>query len=204
MSAEYLSAEYRASNLSGNIIDIGCNVGDFVEWCLRFSKVNKILAFDIDNEHITNCKLRFGDNEKVTFSQSAVYHTSGDKIMAAKYSNFDKDNTGLGTLYTNSSIMMEVITIKLDDIIESLGSVDFLKIDCEGAEYDILYNSKSLNKVNRISGEFHTGYGSFPDKNNISALSRHLFSNGFDVEFSSAKWAPSGNRGNFWATKRNA
>jgi len=49
--------------------------------------------------------------------------------------------------------------ISLDDLISQnhIPSIELLKIDCEGAEFDILYNSKSFKEgvVKNIVGEFH-------------------------------------------------
>ena len=38
------------------------------------------------------------------------------------------------------------------------GRLDLLKIDCEGAEYDILADAEALADVGLIVGEYHTGY----------------------------------------------
>ena len=49
-----------------------------------------------------------------------------------------------------------VETIGLDDILKPLDTVAFLKVDCEGSEYAILYTSKLLaTKVKRIVCETH-------------------------------------------------
>lgn len=45
----------------------------------------------------------------------------------------------------------------LDHIFDSLGigKCKLLKIDCEGSEYEILFSTHSLSKVEYLSGEFH-------------------------------------------------
>ena len=50
-----------------------------------------------------------------------------------------------------------VKSTKLDDFIASLGfpKIKLLKIDCEGAEYEILKGSSLLYMVEHLSGEFH-------------------------------------------------
>jgi len=52
-----------------------------------------------------------------------------------------------------------VETIALKDFFDGNGisKVDFLKIDCEGAEYEILYNCPQdvLRKIGKISMEYH-------------------------------------------------
>ena len=66
-------------------------------------------------------------------------------------------------------------TISLDDIFKkfNIKKVKLLKIDCEGAEFDILYNSKQLQagNIEYIVGEVH----SFDDKkNNKKSLLEYL------------------------------
>lgn len=75
-----------------------------------------------------------------------------------------------------------VDTISLSDLFEEYGieRIDFLKIDCEGAEYDILYGSadKAIEKVQKISMEYHD----LDDRNrNAKALSEFLAHKGFKV-----------------------
>ena len=47
----------------------------------------------------------------------------------------------------------------MDKIIDDnfIDEIELLKIDCEGAEYDILYNSSNIKKniVKNMVGEFH-------------------------------------------------
>jgi hypothetical protein len=45
----------------------------------------------------------------------------------------------------------------LDDLLDkhNIGKVDILKIDVEGAEYEILAASRSLDRVSRIVLEYH-------------------------------------------------
>ena len=52
---------------------------------------------------------------------------------------------------------VETTVLGLDDLWEKCGldRVKLFKIDVEGAEYDILYNSTVLNKVDFFTGEFH-------------------------------------------------
>jgi hypothetical protein len=54
---------------------------------------------------------------------------------------------------------VEVECCTLGDIFErfSLKKIDYLKMDCEGAEYEILENATSLlRRIRRISMETHT------------------------------------------------
>jgi len=69
------------------------------------------------------------------------------------------ENLKFSNQYGINQNFSEVECDYFDNIIEkfNIAKVELLKIDCEGAEYDILYNSKALenNKIKNIVGEFH-------------------------------------------------
>ena len=56
-------------------------------------------------------------------------------------------------------VRKKINAITLQDIFEKhrLEKIDFLKMDCEGAEYEIIMNAPSsiLNKIQKISTEIH-------------------------------------------------
>ena len=77
---------------------------------------------------------------------------------------------------------MEVAGLSLDDLIErlELERVDFMKMDCEGAEYPALLHCRpqTLSKIQTIALEFHDlrSAGFAPDD-----LARHLRQHGFTI-----------------------
>lgn len=82
---------------------------------------------------------------------------------------------------------------------ESIPRCDLLKIDCEGSEYEIFYlsSSETLNKIERIVGEFHPRD---QNKNNGRALCDFLETKDFDVTYFEMF---SNETGIFRATKKN-
>ena len=50
-----------------------------------------------------------------------------------------------------------VETISLEDIIKEHGEIDYMKVDCEGCEWDLLYG-KDLSKIKMIVTEIHPMY----------------------------------------------
>lgn len=65
---------------------------------------------------------------------------------------------------------MEVDCVPLKEVLSQIGKCDFLKIDCEGAEHEILFNTlvEYLGRVNRISGECHNPAGFTLEHKNCS------------------------------------
>ena len=61
----------------------------------------------------------------------------------------------MGTVSKEGKI--EVQAISLDEIVERYGEIELLKMDIEGAEYDVIFNARtdSLRMIKRLVGEIH-------------------------------------------------
>jgi FkbM family methyltransferase len=61
------------------------------------------------------------------------------------------------TFNPENHIEIQVKVFGLDEIFEKfkIRKCKLMKMDCEGAEYEALYNSKVLDKVEFFAGEFH-------------------------------------------------
>ncbi len=145
------------------VIDIGANIGMVsIYIALKFPFL-KIYAFEPAkgnyNNFIKNLKLHNVTN--VVVENKAV--TKDGRIVELMY---DAVNTGTSTTtkdmhkahaLKNISSIEEVQSITLDEIFEkySLKRCKLLKIDCEGAEYEILYNTKVLGSIENMRGEVH-------------------------------------------------
>ena len=104
---------------------------------------------------------------------------------------FDEKHTGGHSVYKEkvmkcgaekmSEISVECITS--EDVFDENGikNCDFCKIDCEGAEFDILLNTPEdiLQKVKVFTIEFHEFGG-----HNVNELVNLFEENNFQVEFS--------------------
>jgi FkbM family methyltransferase len=101
--------------------------------------------------------------------------TSDNQVVASAFSNFDERN--------NSRI--SVPCISLTDIIQqnNFAGVDLLKIDCEGSEYDIIYNTDRtlVQRIKMMVAEVHD---LDDDQNNMAAFGAYLKSLGYSVKHS--------------------
>jgi FkbM family methyltransferase len=166
------------------VIDIGANVGFFTlisDFKLRNPSIysfepiqrnfimlrDNLEALDKSRIHIVNKAVSNHDKEIIlTFDDKQDITTSA--------SIFNKEETHGGE---------KVISTTLPLIIDEfrLSKIDLLKLDCEGAEYGIFYDSPKqlFDRVNCISLETHAG----KEKNeNTVALAAYLKDLGFDVK----------------------
>lgn len=138
------------------IVDIGGGIGDFAVLAAQTddSSVQVYEPFEESRRLLReNLKLNSADNV-ICYPEAVgagfglgqmdtspphpvMYHTVGETISAAK----------------------EVATIPLCEVIRRSGKdrIDFMKVDCEGAEYDIFFNADdaSLASISRICMEYH-------------------------------------------------
>lgn len=187
----FMEDVYNADNLisklptSPVIIDIGANAGFFN--VLLFSKLKnaRVLAYEPLPSNISRFRKTIEQNnlsEKIQLEQVAVTgipiamlelfteKTTDNSVIASVFSDFDERNTQ----------KLEVPAKSLTAIINenNLDHVDLMKLDCEGSEYDILYNTPVtiLNRINMIIVEVHE---IDDNKNNLDSLTAFLQSCGY-------------------------
>lgn len=136
-------------------VDIGANVGLFTEYCLDrgfkralCAEPNPGAAREFRSMHL--------ENPNVNLQEIAV---TGDGLDIKL--SFDPHNTLISSVSKNvgqNEILVKSKT--LGDFISELEFIDLLKIDIEGAEYDLISKTPNevLSKVGRIIMEFHDNY----------------------------------------------
>ena len=154
------------------IIDAGANVGQFINRIREFTKA-KILAIE---PSVRNCEIIKARNFKnVEIIEKAIVGAHSGPVVFTEYSGMKKDDgyhryhqwaNVLGnhknrfendlTVTTNE---YEVEATTLSALIDDYGiqSIDYLKMDLEGAEYGIFENldHDTASKIRQLSLEFH-------------------------------------------------
>lgn len=151
------------------VVDIGAHIGDFS----IFSCINgasKVIAIEPDlTSYEDLCKNI--SNNKIKCILPVNIAVSDAKGNASFYIN---ENNGGNSFYKikKDSLKITVKTISLDDIFIKfkIKNIDFLKIDCEGAEGLIIKNTKLITwkNISKIALEYH---------NNVSIIDNHKIEN---------------------------
>ena len=161
------------------VIDIGGNIGMVSILLAKKYPFIKIYAFEPVYENWKNFKrnIKINNVNNIKLFNLAVAGSSG----FAKIEYYFNMN-GCSSLIKNlssqwrkeiSTTRNTVKTITLDDILLrfKIDKCKLLKIDCEGSEFEIFYNSKLLNKIEYVTGETH----SYDNKrNNRESLLKYL------------------------------
>jgi len=150
--------DYGNVKAGSTVLDIGANIGVFSLYA-AFSGANKITAFEPSESsfHILQQNIKQNHLESVvSINRNAVVG------IPKKHVKFPKESNVLNTILPDSSDAAEydlVEAISFSKIINDLGNIDLLKIDCEGGEYEIFLNTVAddIKKVDEIRMEYHIG-----------------------------------------------
>ena len=142
-------------------VDIGANVGGF---CISNSHLfDNIYAFEPykKNIELITLGLETMNIENVTVFPQAVHSKDGE-VLSLKSPNLDC--SGDITCVSQEGLIdvgETCITVTLEKIMSELkiDKIDYLKMDCEGSEYDILENFDNLDKVDVLCLEIHGTHG---------------------------------------------
>lgn len=141
--------KFHAKKKNPIIIDCGSNVGVSVAYFYQLYRDSAIYAFEADpniyqylqqniqRNHINNV---IAHNKAVWINNDGIY--------------FASDGADGGSINDNADMKLESIWLK--EFIESFEMIDFLKIDIEGAENQVIVDCKdSLHNVQNIFIEYH-------------------------------------------------
>lgn len=172
----------------GAIIDLGANVGFFTLFSAYKFPNCQVLSFEPfpRNFGILNENIRRNQLRNCSSFQCAVSNKSGEVVFGI---NSERENPTDPKICDDRSVaedneaFFRVPCLTLNDVIEqnNIDKIAMLKIDIEGAEYDVLYSlsDKNLRRIQRIGIE--TEDIDTKDKN-TPALRSFLEANGFETK----------------------
>jgi FkbM family methyltransferase len=167
----YESNEYEIESFGDDdiVIDIGSHKGFFAKLCMD-KGCKQIHCFEPEPENFNQLVENLKDYKYFQAYNLAVSDRSGKRILHRVLGH----NTGLHSFYSEGP-GIESNTVSLDDILDHIKKVSLLKIDAEGAEYEIIMNSKKLNKIKNIVGEYHDNYTDKKSKDLFEFLEKNNF-----------------------------
>lgn len=166
------------------VIDLGAHIGAFAVYAAQKAAQGKVYAYEPEPENFKLLKENKSLNDLANLQvfSIAVMGKSGKVKLFVEH-----DITSINTVLENDNPMYkQAITVPattLKEIIKDnkIVEIDFLKIDVEGAEYDILLNTPHsvFNKIRKISLEYHDH---FNHGHNVKELERYLQQQGFKTK----------------------
>jgi FkbM family methyltransferase len=164
-------------------VDVGASVGVFSLWAARRLGASRIVAIEPSPRmaRALRANLERNDLEQVTVLEAALGGERGEAVLYRRGAEvmdtlFRKDN--YGSQFQSIGIV-KILT--LEDVFTRLqiDRCDLLKLDCEGAEYEILFGASddTLARVRFIAAEYHLGL----NEHEPASLQRFLKGKGFIV-----------------------
>lgn len=154
-----------------NIIDVGAAFGDFSLFASHIHPEAKIIAFEPNPESFSLLKenIKLNKANTITLYNQAIGKQGKIKLY------IPRDNVQGTTVKISARKIVDVVSVPLSDYIGSV--VDFLKIDTEGAELEVLASIKKaqFTKIKRIICEYHNHLVEHQDEK----ITQFLMSEGF-------------------------
>ena len=170
----YVRAPIRIAE-DATVLDIGGHIGCFTLFAAERARNGRVFAFEPEPSNFEALAGNVERNklEHVKVFNLAVAAEASDREM---FRGGKASTTGANSFFGDKGDAFEVHCTTLPDILEREGieRVDFLKLDCEGAEIEILENlsDADLAKIQQIVMEIH-----YPEK--MEAIFQRLHEQGF-------------------------
>jgi FkbM family methyltransferase len=160
--------EYRPKQTLGDvktIIDAGANVGYSSLWFSREYPQARIFAIEPDPVNFVQLSRNCGHVKNIHLINSALW---GEKqILSLQFEHKSKYLGSWGTRtipqkLAANTVNIQVQAISIDDIMKeyNLEYLDYVKMDIEGAEYEVFdsSNTKWLSRTQLLVAEFHDAF----------------------------------------------
>ena len=167
------------------LVDIGAGVGDFSILAAYGHPAARVLAFEPfpESYEILVKNLLANALENVTPCQQAVWSHSGSLQLDISAGEPLQISSSEVVVEARAGQTVAVPAVTLADVLaeHDVAQVDLLKLDCEGAEYEILMSAsaETLSPVQRIIMEYHD----LSEAQNHSILAQYLIDMGYQVNF---------------------
>ena len=165
------------------ILDLGANIGlSVVEMKLRLPK-STIIGVEMDPANFSLAEKNIANLGNVTLLNKALWF---ENTTLRYNTNTDEDAYRIDTYVDGINVpFREIETITIDEILKSIAGnrIDFVKMDIEGAEKEVLTrNNEWLSNVGALNIEIHDG-------DFLAPALKELRHRGFIAEKDSRHWS---------------
>jgi FkbM family methyltransferase len=166
---------FTCANLNGGlVVDVGAQVGLFTLKASPFAR--RILSLEPSSRNFAFLKRNVARNmlNNVQVRQTALWSSTGRVKFTDGGAGFVSELGGTKGDY-------EVETTTLDAVVAEVGEIDLLKIDVEGAEYDIfpMCSDSTLRRIEKIVAEVHVFAPDHPRR--LDGILHQLKDSGFNI-----------------------
>ena len=163
------------------IVDIGANIGTFTLWAASHAPNLRIIAVEPSPDNLRYLRMNLSESKVsgVTVVPACCGAANGEIALRSRGSGacntiYSKDNYGSEFKLIAQCQMLTLDQIFADHAIESC---NLLKLDCEGAEYEILQSASTdtLFRIQNVAMEYHVGMNEFAPEALASLLEQHGF-----------------------------
>lgn len=181
---EYKILDSMILNARSPIIDIGAHVGMFSVYCFCCNPTMQVFAYEPDIENYAAIKenLKLNNVRNVLIKNVAVGAQGGERILYLSRDSHNHSIMGAESAGDYSGVEKKVQVVTLERILEQnrLASVSLVKMDCEGAEFEILENLPV--SIFAAVENFYVEYHEYSDEMSGAKLKEIFRKNGFKVE----------------------
>ena len=146
-------------------VDLGANIGvvskhlcSFFERVYAFEPVFETCRL---NKHVLEMNINshtWSDEEKDRIKLFNLAVGSGKERFSTLYGGINSGEVSLfSDDHPDANFSERCVVISLDEVFDlcEIDYIDFLKVDTEGAEYEMFYNTSKLNDIGAMAGELH-------------------------------------------------
>lgn len=158
------------------IMDIGAGLGDFTVYAAKKLPNSTVYAYEPfpESYKLLQENLKANGVHNALFFPYAIgadarpLHMETSTGVAVKHST---------TAQASDENALRVTGIALDEVFQNIQQCDFLKMDCEGAEYGILFHASSatLQKIRHLCMEYHEEVTPYTHQDLVEFLEKHGF-----------------------------
>lgn len=150
----------RVVSHSSNCVDVGAHKGEILDELLKLAPSGKLFAFEPIPQMFAELQTKYADLPNIVLSDCALSDKQGSTSFQHVKTNPAYSGLRKRTYRQNETI--EEITVRncrMDQVIPNDIKIDFIKIDVEGGELQVLKGAVELLKRDRPIVIFEHGLG---------------------------------------------